>query len=116
MVNDSSATSYGEWYADLDLAGLASGGDDLDLHWHELFNISAGEMRLTLLFFNAGDGVIGERHFVVSGQSAGWAGTLATSLLVARNERVPVPLDSARIRLSLVFRRSRRDDRPVGGG
>ncbi|HXJ59867.1 MAG TPA: hypothetical protein VNU68_24755, partial [Verrucomicrobiae bacterium] len=102
IVNDSSATGYGEWYADLELAGLASGGDDLDLHWHELFNISGGEMRLTLLFFNASDGIIGERHFVVSGQSAGWAGTLETSLLVARNERVPVPLDSARIRLSLV--------------
>ena len=102
IVNDTSATGYGEWYSDLDLAGLASGGDDLDLHWHELFNISGGEMRLTLLFFNTGNGVIGERHFVVSGQSAGWAGTLEASPWVVRDQRVPIPPDSARLRLSLV--------------
>src|SRR5207247_370858 len=53
-VNDTDAAGYGEWYSDLDLAGLAAAGDDLDLHWHEIFNISGGEMRLTLLFFDSG--------------------------------------------------------------
>ncbi len=101
-VNDTDAAGYGEWYSDLELAGLAAAGDDLDLHWHELFNISGGEMRLTLLFFNAANGVIGERHFVTKDQSAGWAGSVASSPFVIRNERVPVPDGAVKIRLALV--------------
>jgi hypothetical protein len=101
IVNDTDAAGYGEWYSDLDLAGLASPGDDLDLHWHEMFNITGGEMRLTLLFFDAG-GIIGQRHFVATGQSAGWAGTVASSPFVARNESVSVPEGAVKIRLSLV--------------
>src|SRR5436853_3088535 len=53
-LNDTDPAGYGEWYSDLNLAGLASPGDDLDLHWNEMFNVTGGEMRLTLTFFNAG--------------------------------------------------------------
>src|SRR5688572_11929371 len=63
-LNDAT-TGYGEWYSDLELAGLAAAGDDLDLHWHEMFNVTGGEMRLTLTFFNA-SGAIGDRHFVAT--------------------------------------------------
>src|SRR5712692_9264190 len=39
-VNDTDAAGYGEWYSDLDLAGPAAGGDQIDPQRFELFNTS----------------------------------------------------------------------------
>lgn len=64
------------------LPGAVQSGDSLDVQWWEMYALAPGaEARLSALFFNATDGVIGERHFVVTGQSAGWAGSAGTSLL-----------------------------------
>src|SRR6266404_4617443 len=61
-VSDSntSGSGYGEWYSDVPLSGHASAGDTLNLQWSEMYHLSAPEMRLTVLFFNATDGVVGE--------------------------------------------------------
>ena len=37
------------------------------MQWFEMYNISGAEMRLTVLFFNAADSVVGQTHFVTSG-------------------------------------------------
>lgn len=102
-VIDQNATGYGEWYADVPLEGNASSGDSLDLQWFELYNVSAGgAMRLSALFFNAEEGVVGERHFEVTGDSSGWAGSIATSELSRRNESLDVPEGAVTLRMSLV--------------
>lgn len=102
-VVDADAAGYGEWYADIPLAGRAAGGDILDLQWFELFNVAAGgEMRLTFLFFDAADKVVGEQHYVARGSSAGWNGALGSSTFTKRTAQLPVPAGAAKLRGALV--------------
>lgn len=94
---------YGEWYSDLPLAGVATGGDELNLQWFELFNVSAGgEMRVSVLVFNAADAVLDTRHFVATGSSSGWSGEASTSSFAKRNEKLTLPEGAAKLRVSLV--------------
>ena len=108
------AGAFGEWYSDVPIAGFANVGDQLALHWHEIYNISGGEMRLTVRLLDGGGGGpnSGDHHFVVSGNSAGWAGSLANSTFSVRNELlggnagVPGPIvvaaDTVYLRIQLV--------------
>lgn len=80
---------FGEWYTDVPIAGFANVGDTIGLHWDEIFSIGSGnEMRVTVRLLDGGGGGpnSGDHHFVVTGNSAGWGGTLATSTFSVRNE------------------------------
>jgi len=101
-VVDSNPNGYGEWYADVSLSGHAKPGDRLDVQWSEMYGITNGEMRVTVGFFDGTGGFITETHFVVSGNSAGWLGTIAGSAFVSRLQEVVVPAGAAKIRISLV--------------
>lgn len=99
-VIDNSA-GFGEWYSDFNLAGSANVGDTLTFHWHEIYSIASGnEMRVTVRFLDAG-GNGGDNHFVVTGDSAGWGGTLATSTFVERNEQLVVTPGAVTLRIQL---------------
>ena len=100
-VIDTDGNGYAEWYSDIDLASHASGGDEIDIQWSEIF-FTSGDFRVSLLFFGTNDNIIGQFHFVVNGQSEGFTGDFITSPFVTRNERVPVSAGAARMRLSLV--------------
>jgi len=100
-VVDSSTGGYGEWYSDVSLSGHASPGDILDVHWSEMYGVTNGEMRVTVGFRTAGDAFISETHFVASGNSAGWLGTIAGSPFVARQQEVLVPAGAGKIRIAL---------------
>jgi hypothetical protein len=79
-VMDDNAAGYGEWYADLPLEGNASPGGTLQVQWFEFYNVSdGGAMRVTALFLDAGQNVVGERHFEVTGDSAGWGVSIGAS-------------------------------------
>jgi len=95
-------TGYGEWYCDVSLAGRAAAGDQLDLQWSEVYDIQRPEMRVTAVFLGSGGGLVGVKHFVVSGQTEGFTGDLASSPFVQRQETVEVPEGAATLRLSLV--------------
>ncbi len=98
-----SGNQYGEWYSDLPLAGVAKGGDELNLQWFELFNVSVGgEMRLTVLVFSGADAVLDAKHFVAKDSSSGWSGEASTSSFVKRNEKLTLPEGAAKLRVSLV--------------
>src|SRR5207249_10943847 len=100
---NSGPDGYGEWYSDVLLSGLASGGDTLDVQWYEMYNLDGPEMRLTVLFFNASDSVVGQTHFVTSGTSSpGWVRTIADSSFTLRNGSLSVPLGAVKMRCSLV--------------
>jgi len=100
---DANGSGYGEWYADVTLSGHASPGDALNIQWYEMYNLDGPEMRLTVLFFNAGDNVVGETHFVTAGtSSAGWVSTIADSTFTKRNRSLAVPLGAVKMRCSLV--------------
>jgi len=95
--------SYGEWYSDLTFSGQAYPGDTLAIQWYEMYNLSGPEMRLTVLFFNATDSVVGQTHFVTSGTSSdGWVSTIADSTFTKRNGSLSVPLGAVKMRCSLV--------------
>ena len=101
--NNTTGSGYGEWYSDVPLTGHASEGDTVNIQWYEMYNLSAPEMRLSVLFFNATDGVAGETHFVTSGNSSpGWVSTIANSTFTQRNASLVVPLGAVKMRCSLV--------------
>ncbi|HEX3801031.1 MAG TPA: sensor histidine kinase [Verrucomicrobiae bacterium] len=56
-----------------------------------------GEMNLTVRFFNDAGDQVNEKKFTVSGQSAGWNGSLKTSPLTHRRESVVVPAQASRL-------------------
>jgi hypothetical protein len=94
---------YGEWYSDVLLSSHASGGDTLDIQWYEMYNLDSPEMRLTVLFYNASDAIVGQKHFVTSGTSSpGWVSTIADSTFTKRNGSLSVPFGAVKMRCSLV--------------
>ena len=113
-INKPVAGPYGEWYEDFAIAGFASVGNILGFHWHEMFGITNGEMRLTVRLLDGGGGGpnSGDHHFVVSGNSAGWAGNPGASTFSVRNEigggnagilgPIVVAPDTAYLRIQLV--------------
>lgn len=103
LIDNTAGDFYGEWYSDVLLNGNASPGDTLNLQWFEMYNLSGPEMRLTVLFFNAGDSVVGETHFVTAGTTnAGWLGTIENSSFTKRNASMLVPAGAVKMRCSLV--------------
>lgn len=99
---DASPETYGEWASDFALGSATGGGRLLNLQWFELYNVSGGEMRLTLVFIGETNQVLGENHFVARGSSPGWSGTAANSSFTRRNEQVAVPLGARRLQAALV--------------
>src|SRR5687767_4365238 len=59
-------------------------------------------MRLTRLFLDLTNSVVGESHFVARSASTGWKGTIAGSTFARRNEKVAVPTGARTLRASLV--------------
>jgi hypothetical protein len=101
-VIDGSGTGYGEWYSDLALSGHANPGDTISLQWFELYSVTNGPMRLSVLFFNSGSSVVGQTDYNASGPSAGWQGEIAGSWFTRRNQQLVVPVNAVRMRVSLV--------------
>jgi hypothetical protein len=101
---NTTASGYGEWYSDVALAGSAAPGDVLNLQWYEMYNISAPEMRLTVLFFDGSNNQVGNpTHFVTTGtNSPGWVSTIEDSTFSKRNASLPVPNGAVKMRCSLV--------------
>lgn len=67
--------------------------DSYDTAWHEG---NAG-MNLTVRFFNRAGDAISQKAFNVTGQSAGWNGSLTNSTLTHRRETVTVPSRASRL-------------------
>jgi hypothetical protein len=102
-VVDESTDSYGEWYADQGLGGVAGKGDVLNIQWFELFDISSGgAMRVSVLFLSEAGSVVGENHFETSGQSKGWSGDVASGAFSRMNVQITVPEGATTLRVSLV--------------
>ncbi len=102
-LDDANATGYGEWYSDwLSLSGRANPGDLVTVQWYEMYDISGGEMRLTVGWSDANGNFISETHFVATGQSAGWSGSIGGSTFTKRSQSLAVPGNAAKMRLSLV--------------
>ena len=93
---------FGEWYSgvgatDFALAGSASAGQTINIRWSEIYHLNnnapdGNQMRVTVRFLDASfNGP--DNHFVVTGDSSGWNGSLATSTWTLRNQQLVVPAD-----------------------
>ena len=63
--------------------------------WHN----GGDQMQLAVRFFNESKDQLNQNVFVVSGESAGWDGSLLTSPLTHRRETVVVPPEASRVML-----------------
>ena len=93
---------YGEWDSTVVLAGHASPGDSVTVQWYELYSISSGEMRVTVSFFDANTNSVGVTHSVVTGDSSGWSGDLASSTFTKRSETLAVPVGATQMQVALI--------------
>jgi hypothetical protein len=99
---DNDTNGYGEWDADLKLGTNAGPGDTVTIQWSELYAITNGPMRVTVLFFDANTNQLSETDANSSGNSSGWAGQITSSTFSLRNEQVMIPHNAVRMRISLV--------------
>jgi hypothetical protein len=100
---NTTGAGYGEWYSDVPLSGNANPGDALDIQWYQMYNLSAPEMRLTVLFLDVSNNVLTATHFVTSGTSSpGWVSTIADSTFTKMNGSLSVPCGAVTMRCSLV--------------
>src|SRR5664279_3179861 len=84
-----STFDYCAWDSDLlPLAGLASPGDTIIAQWYQLYSIPSGEMRLTITFSDVNSNAFNDVHLVVTGNSPGWGGTIASSTFTKTNETI----------------------------
>ena len=69
----------------------------VDNQWRE----AGGEMRVNVKFLDADRNTVSARDFNASGESLGWAGTVARSRFVRRHEEVIVPSRTAWLQIEL---------------
>jgi len=99
---DNDTNDYGEWDADLILGTNASPGNTITVQWSELYAITNGPMRVTVLFFDVNTNQLSETDANSTGNSSGWAGQITGSTFGLRNEQVMIPHNAVRMRVSLV--------------
>ncbi|HVU27003.1 MAG TPA: hypothetical protein VHG71_04620 [Verrucomicrobiae bacterium] len=101
-VIDDNDNGYAEWDADFVLGTNAGPGDTLNIQWSELYSITNGPMRVSVLFFDAQTNQLSETDANSTGNSSGWSGQITGSTLSLRNEQVMIPHGAAILRISLV--------------
>jgi hypothetical protein len=102
-VIDNETNNFGEWDADLVLSSTnATSLQLVDIQYEALYSITNGPMRLSVLFFDANTNLVRQTDFNVTGQSAGWQGSIDSSTLSVQNQQVLVPPGSVRMRFSLI--------------
>jgi hypothetical protein len=97
---DNNANGYGEWYGFLNLTGIVSGGDALDFQWYQMYNVANGNMRLSFTFLDATSATLASQDFNVSGQNAGWNGSVASSTFERQFQRLAVPTNTTQLRVN----------------
>ncbi len=99
---DNDVNGYGEWDSDLILGTNAGPGQTVTVQWSELYSVTNGPMRVTVLFFDANTNQLSETDANSSGNSSGWVGQITGSTFALRNEQVMIPHNAVRMRISLV--------------
>jgi hypothetical protein len=102
MVNDQDTGNYGEWDCNISLAGLANPGDTINVRYSEMWSVQDGEMRVAVVFYDAGNNAISAGQFVVTGNSPGWVSTIADSTFTEANQSLVVPIGAVQLQVGVV--------------
>ena len=102
MVNDQDTGNYGEWDCNISLAGLANPGDTINVQYSEMWSVQDGEMRVAVVFYDAGNNAISADQFVVTGNSPGWVSTIADSTFTETNQSLVVPIGAVQLQVGVV--------------
>jgi hypothetical protein len=97
---DNNASGYGEWYMFLNLAGLVTNLDAVDIQWFQLYSTTNGPMRLSFAFLDSGNSTLFSQDFNVTGQSSGWNGSVAASTFERQFQRLEVPSGTTQLRVN----------------
>ena len=102
MVNDNDPNNYGEWDSYISLAGLVQAGDTINIQYLQMYSIQGGEMRVAVVFLDVDNNPISAGQFVVSGDSPGWQGSIATSTFTQTNQSLVVPIGAMTLSVGIV--------------
>ncbi|HXI69165.1 MAG TPA: hypothetical protein VNN22_02290 [Verrucomicrobiae bacterium] len=102
LIDNDTPTGYGEWDGDLYLGANAGPGDTITVQWSELYAITNGPMRVTVLFLDVNTNVLTATDNNSSGNSSGWAGQIVGSTFTLRNLQVMIPHNAVFLRIALV--------------
>jgi hypothetical protein len=100
---DNDPLNYGEWYMFLNLAGLATNGDALDIQWFQLYDVTNGNMRLSFAFLDTNNDTLFniDNNTSPNGTNAGWQGTLGPpSTFDQEFIRLSLPAGTAQLRIN----------------
>jgi hypothetical protein len=99
---DDDPNAYGEWYTFVNLAGLVTNLDAVDIQWFQIYSTTNGPMRLSFAFLDSGANVLASKDFNTAsgGQSAGWNGSLSTSSFEPQFQRLEVPAGATQLRVN----------------
>jgi len=102
MVNDNDPINYGEWDSYVSLAGLVTAGDTLNVQYSEMYSVQGGDMRVAVVFQDVNKNPISQGQFVVTGDSPGWQGSIATSTFTETNQSLVVPIGAVTLNVGVV--------------
>ena len=101
---DNDINNYGEWYLSsaVDLSGLVSDNDAVDIQWFQIYSVANGSMRLSFAFLNSSGTQLASKDFNTSsaGTNYGWNGTVAASSFEKQLQRLLVPPGATQLRVN----------------
>jgi hypothetical protein len=101
---DNDVNNYGEWYLSpaLNIAGLVSANDALDVQWFQIYNVTGGSMRLSFAFLDTNGNTLQNTDFNTSalGTNMGWNGTVSASTFDQIFQQLLVPAGAAQLRVN----------------
>jgi hypothetical protein len=101
---DNDPNNYGEWYLSslLNLAGLVTNGDVVDIQWYQIYSVTNGAMRLSFAFLDVHTNQLTSMDFNTQSDSdsSGWAGTVAMSTFEQQFQQLTVPTGATQLRVN----------------
>ena len=100
---DNDPNNYGEWYMFLNLSGLVSDNDAVDIQWFQLYSITNGNMRLSFAFLDSGGNPLFnvDNNTSSDGTNAGWQGSVGPpSTFEQQFIRLAVPVGTTQLRVN----------------
>ena len=99
-LEDDTGNGWGEWSIEVDLRPHLVPGVIFEARWHEIFNTS-GAMGIRFTYRNENGVIVLVERAPISGQSAGWHGSVTASTFAARKMVLAIPVSAETVTVSI---------------